>query len=88
MNTRGAKKKLTEAALKFGGHIEDDSFGSYVRFQVCAPKGKFWVDSDGDHIAVLSYSADKRHNSEPLEREVIMAIERINYGVYDKPKDA
>lgn len=68
---------LNRAAAKFGGHCENDTVGSYITLQVCAPEGQEWVANGAAHIVVCT----ARGPQVWLDREVRHALEEIALGV-------
>jgi len=77
MKVAAAKRTLERAAAKFGGHVEDDSAGSAVNLQVCAPEGKVWSESYSEHLVVATYKGPQAW----LDDAVQDALARIAYGV-------
>jgi hypothetical protein len=75
---------LKWAAAKVGATVEDDSAGSHICYQVVAPAGKWWVESDGPHLVVATRRGDKLW----LAEAIADGVERIGYGLYDEPVDA
>ena len=83
MKIAAAIRTLASAAAQHDGTVEDDSVGLYVNLQVCAPEGKVWVDSDGEHLVVST----ARGPQSWLDDAVADALQRIAQGTKDAPED-
>lgn len=54
MKVAAAKRLLERAAREVGARVEDDSAGHDICFQLIAPDGKWWAESYGPHLAVVT----------------------------------
>lgn len=70
-------KSLKAAARAVGATVEDDGNGGELRYQVVAPPGKVWVESDSEHL-VVSARAGRR---EWLSDAIRDGIDRMNSGL-------
>jgi len=70
---------LRKAASGVGATVEQDAIGVY---QVVAPEGKFWHDSNGPHLRVDFTNAVGRIDPELRQEELTRAIDRISFGLY------
>lgn len=82
-SVRRAVRALNAAAAVHGGRVEDDSTAD-VCLQVCAPAGKVWTASDGQHIVCGTAYGPQAW----LDAAVSDAVTRIAEGVKDDPEAA
>jgi hypothetical protein len=73
-------RDLKAAAKKVGATVEDDSSGHVICYQVCAPAGKQWRESNGRHLVVCTASG----SAVWVSSAIADAIDRINSGLEDE----
>lgn len=83
MRKAEAIKRLKAAAAEYGATVEDDSFGSWITLQLCAPEGKVWTESWSRHLVVST----PRGPQAWLDDAVDDGIERMKYGLSDEEED-
>lgn len=70
---------LRRAAAAVGATVENDSVGNWICYQVVAPDGKRWVESDGHYLVVSCYTGNRNW----VKDAIADALPRIASGLRD-----